>query len=166
MSATAIKPPSGDQATAPGALSCPSAEPDVAAPTLNASVRLAAWNTWTRSLPVSATAIKPPSGDQAADRGSLNSPSAPPRVPNLPANSPSALNTWTRSLPVSATASMPGDGSAGGAGGANAMARGLRNTFACQPCSPNAWANVPFGWKNLMRLLPASATASMPPTGE
>ena len=107
-------------------------------PSLKAGVPLA-WNTWTRSLPVSATAISKPLGDHDAAPGSLNSPSAEPRMPNLPMKEPSARNSCTRSLPVSATANAPSGGATGSGVGATAT--------PCGRPGPrfrvSTWSNIP-----------------------
>ena len=60
-----------------------------------------------RWLPVSATAMRVPSGDQAANNGRRNSPSPVPFVPKLNANVPLAWKTLMRWLPLSGMANAP-----------------------------------------------------------
>ena len=123
-----------------------------------------ALNTCTRSLPVSATAIRLPFGEYEAACGASSCPSPAPAVPNLPANVPSGRNTCTRSLPVSATTSIPGNGS-GGKGGANATEYGLLNCPSPLPGDPMRADGVPSSRKTWMRWLYVSATAILASDG-
>ena len=61
-------------------------------------------NTWTRWLPVSATAIRPIRSLMATPCGDEKFPSPAPNEPNEKAGVPLAWNTCIRWLPVSATA--------------------------------------------------------------
>ena len=64
------------------------------------------WNTWTRLLYPSVTAMIPP-GPKATRWGELSSPGPCPDDPNWNANVPLGRNTWIRSLVRSATAMIP-----------------------------------------------------------
>ena len=96
-SATAIRPPSGEYDTCEGLLNFPSPVPGDPNLKVNAAPAAPTSKTCTRSLPVSATATRPPSGDQATDEGPRNVPLAVvPIEPNVKAGVPFGWYTWTR----------------------------------------------------------------------
>ena len=61
---------------------------------------------------------------------------------------------------------MFGAGTAGGGGGAKAMALGLTNSPGYSPLRPSVPTGSPFALKTDMRSLPVSATASRSPDGD
>ena len=87
--------------TEAGRMKCPSIA--VRDPSLRATLPFAAWKICTRSPPLSATAIRVPSGEYAACVGRTNCPLATPCDSNAPAKMPLCLNICTRLLPASAT---------------------------------------------------------------
>ena len=95
-------------------------------------------NSWMRSLPASATAIRIPDGDHAAETGLSNSPVPLPDAPSVRTWAPvTALSNCTRSLPASATAiRMPS--------GDHAAETGLSNSAVPSPDAPSVrtWAPV------------------------
>ena len=104
--------------------------------------------TLTRSLPVSATAMRPP-GPTSTAAGNLNSPPPLP-APSVRTWTPYALNTFTRWFPVSAT-TMPPPGSAA------TPAPDAR--LACAvPRAPNVRSYLPPAPNTCTLLLPVSAT--------
>ena len=107
----------------------------------------------------SATAMRPPSGDQATDMGSLNVPLAAPSDPNSVASVPFGWSRRMRWLARSATAmrSPSGEYAIEGMNPPNV-------TFVAPP-EPNTSASVPFAWNSWMRRL-SSATAMRPPSGD
>ena len=84
-------------------------------------------------------AIRSPSGEYDAERGSLYWSSSPwPHDPSVPANVPSGWNIWAPWLPAWATMILSPDGEYD-------AERGLSNCPGPLPGDPNARANVPSG---------------------
>ena len=151
MSATII-------ATSPKATPCgdekfPSPEPSE--PNLKKKVPLGQ-NTWTRWLPVSATAIRPRSLPIATPCGDEKFPSPEPSEPNEKAWVPLAWKTCIRSLPVSATATTLVF--RGRAFLRTATSSGDESSPSPEPSEPNTLSSVPFRSNTWTRWLPVSAT--------
>ena len=153
-SATAMRSPSGDQATPCGLSNCPVALLGRPEPITKSTVPLA-WNTWTRLFCVSATAMRVPSGDQAGDATLMSCPVALPSdgppvtlAPNAYESEPlPAWNTWMRPWPRSAVAIREPLGD-------QATACGRRNSPGPSPCDPTTRASERLAVSNTLMKLP------------